>query len=190
MTTLLRLLGLAGATVALVSVSACTNGYAVPIPKGDGYVAGGGGGQGDSTPVPAPDAGSAAPVGGGWQDAGSSAWDAGAGNPGSGSGQDAGNGSALEAGVPTGFDAAPPITPPTQGPLGSCGNPACGTDLDECGCQATDSNGNTVQMGCQAGGQCICLVNQNPVGNAFDENGACGAQSSTVQQFLADCTCQ
>jgi hypothetical protein len=183
MITLLRLLGFAGATVALVSASACTNGYAVPVPPGDGYVAGGPVG-GDPTPTPAPEAGNPAPLGGGgWQDAASPAWDA-------GSGQDAGTSGPVEAGVPTGVDAAPPTTPPAQGPLGSCGNPVCGTDLDECGCQATDSNGNTVQMGCQAGGQCICLVNQNPVGNAFDENGACGAQSSTVQQFLADCTCQ
>jgi len=183
MTALLRLLGLAGATLALASASACTNGYAVPIPPGDGYVAGGPSGGGQATPTPS-EAGTPAPVGGPWQDAGSTAWDA-------GGASDASSGSTpVEAGVPTGVDAAPPVTPPSKGPLGSCTNPVCGTDLNECGCQATDSSGNTVQMGCQAGGQCICLVNQNPVGNAFDENGACGAQASTVEQFLTDCTCQ
>ncbi len=189
MTSLLRLLGFAGATLSLAAVCACTNGNAVPIPAGDGYVAGGAAGGGESTPAPAQEAGSPAPVNGGWQDAGAPAWDGGASNPGQGSGSGAGNGGD-DSGVPTGGDAAPPTTPPTQGALGTCGNPLCGTDLNEGGCQATDSSGNTVQMGCQAGGECICLVNQNPVGNAFDENGACGTQASTAAQFLASCTCQ
>ena len=77
-----------------------------------------------------------------------------------------------------------------MGPLGSCGNPACGTDGTECGCQATDSQGNTVQLGCQAGGQCICLVNQQQSDNPFNENGACTDQASTASQFLANCQCQ
>jgi hypothetical protein len=92
---------------------------------------------------------------------------------------DTGTGGAHDSGVP----AAP------TGPLGSCGNPACGTDLTECGCTATDSAGNTVQLGCQAGGQCICVTNQQPQDNPFNENGACTDAPSTAQQFLQFCTC-
>ena len=95
---------------------------------------------------------------------------------------DAGGGSTIDTGAGT--------PPPAKGPLGSCSNPVCGTDTAECGCQATDSAGNTVQMGCQAGGQCICLVNQQQTDNPFDENGACTDQPSTVEQFLTNCACQ
>lgn len=184
MTILLRLAGIAGATLSLAALCACTNGEATPIPPGDGYVAGGPVGGGESTPAPTQEAGSPAPVNGGWQDASAPAWDGGATPPGQGTG------SGDDAGPPTGLDAAPPTAPPTQGALGTCGNPLCGTNLNVCGCQATDSSGNTVQMGCQAGGECICLVDQNPVGNAFDENGACSTQASTAALFLASCTCQ
>jgi hypothetical protein len=45
-------------------------------------------------------------------------------------------------------------------------------------------------MGCQAGGQCICLVNNQATDQPFDENGACSTQASTVAQFLTNCTCQ
>jgi hypothetical protein len=76
----------------------------------------------------------------------------------------------------------------TSGPLGSCGNPLCGTEGTDCGCQATDSNGNMVQLGCQAGGQCACFVNGNQATNAFDENGACNLQQGPVQDFLQYCT--
>jgi hypothetical protein len=117
----------------------------------------------------------------------------------SGAGSGSGGGSA-DAGGPQGYDAGGPgffidsggtgATPTPSGPLGSCGNPLCGTDLTECGCQATDSAGNTVQLGCQAGGQCICLINNNANDAPFDENGACNAQASTVAAFLANCTCQ
>jgi hypothetical protein len=104
-----------------------------------------------------------------------------------------------EAGAPSGHDAGTSVDagPPkggssggTQGPLGSCTNPICGTDLNECGCQATDSAGNTVQLGCQAGGDCVCLVNQQTDGQPFPENGACNDPPSTVAQFLTNCTCQ
>jgi hypothetical protein len=80
-------------------------------------------------------------------------------------------------------------TQPT-GALGSCTNPACATDGNECGCQATDSSGNTVQLGCQAGGQCVCVVNGNVDTQPFDENGACGTSQASQQQFLQYCTCQ
>jgi hypothetical protein len=106
------------------------------------------------------------------------------GGTGSGGHNDAGGGSG-------GPDAQVPVIDsgsPTKGPLGSCGNPACGTDLTECGCQATDSAGNTVQLGCQAGGLCACFVNGAQDTNAFNENGACNSQQATAQQFLQYCT--
>jgi hypothetical protein len=80
--------------------------------------------------------------------------------------------------------------PQPTGPLGSCTNPACGTEINDCGCQATDSAGNTVQLGCQAGGQCGCFVNGNLDSQPFDENGTCNDQPSVVTAFLTNCTCQ
>ena len=98
---------------------------------------------------------------------------------------DSGTGGLPDTGAPTQGG-----NPPAQGPLGSCTNPACGTDSTECGCQATDSAGNTVQLGCESGGQCGCFVNGNLYTDAFDENGACNDPASTQQQFLAYCSCQ
>jgi hypothetical protein len=90
--------------------------------------------------------------------------------------------------VPTPEASVPPTQP--TGALGSCTNPACATDGTECGCTATGLNGDTFQIGCQAGGQCVCVEDGNVVGQPFDENGACGTSQLTSQQFLAYCTCQ
>lgn len=171
--------------LALSCIAACSAELATPVPQGDGNVAGGT--KGTTTP---PDAGTSAPP------------TPPPGNTGSSSGStsvDAGSPPLpFEAGPPVypdasagggGFDAGPTPTPPS-GALGTCGNPACGTDGNECGCQATDSNGDTVQMGCQAGGECICLVDQQTSDQPFDENGACTDQASTASQFLANCQCQ
>jgi hypothetical protein len=171
--------------VALVlsCLAACSAELATPIPQGDGNVAGGTKGR-----PPAAEAGSPPST-----------------PPPSSSGSSSGGGP-IEAGAPpVTVEAGPPVTPdagggffidsgatppPTQGALGTCGNPACGTDGNECGCQATDSNGDTVQMGCQAGGPCICLVNQQQSTNPFDENGACTDPASTASQFISNCQCQ
>ena len=172
---------------ALTCVAACSTEVATELPASDGNVAGG-----IKTSTPEPDAGATStppPSNSGGlgtepgtpvtTDAGTTpAPEAGGG---SGSTIDSGTGGT---GTP---EAAPP---PTQGPLGTCGNPLCGTDTNECGCQATDSAGNTVQMGCQAGGECICLINQQQTDNPFDENGACSDQASTAAQFISNCTCQ
>ncbi len=45
---------------------------------------------------------------------------------------------------------------------------------------------DTVQMGCQAGGECICLVNQQTSTQPFDEDGACSDPSSTASQFMRE----
>jgi hypothetical protein len=173
------------AALALSCIAACSSELATPIPQGDGNVAGGSRGApaapgtGTTPPSTPPPASTGSSSGGGSVDAGAPALP-------------------FEAGPPVypdaGFGTLPadsgPAPSPTQGPLGSCGNPACATDGNECGCQATDSNGDTVQMGCQAGGECICLVNQQTSTQPFDENGACSDQASTAQQFLANCQCQ
>jgi hypothetical protein len=143
--------------------------------SGSGATGGGGGGVG---------------VGGGGSGSGSNDYDAGA-VPGSTdydaghtpppSGSDGGGGGGADTGT---------STPPT-GPLGSCGNPLCGTSLAQCGCRATDSANNTVELGCESGGQCGCFINgQFTAGTASDENGACGLTSSVKARFLSDCTCQ
>ena len=173
------------AALVLSCLAACSAELATPIPRSDGNVAGGP----RSSPPASADAGSSAPS-----------------NPPPGSSSSSSGGGPIEAGAPpvtfeagapvypdaggggSGFDAGTPS--PTQGPLGSCGNPACATDGNECGCQATDSNGDTVQMGCQAGGECICLVNQQTSTQPFDEDGACSDPSSTASQFIANCDCQ
>lgn len=81
-------------------------------------------------------------------------------------------------------------SPPPAAPLGSCANPICGTDTNECGCQATDGAGDTVQMGCQAGGECVCLVSHQQQDHPFPEDNACADRASTRAQFLANCACQ
>lgn len=168
----------------LSSIVACSAELATPIPQGDGTVAGGTKGT-----TPAPDAGSSAPST----------------PPPASTGSSSGGGSFDAGAPPVTWEAGPPVypdsggggsvidsggTPPTQGALGTCGNPACATDGNECGCQATDSNGDTVQMGCQAGGECICVVNQQTTDQPFDENGACSDQASTASQFITNCPCQ
>jgi len=175
------------AVATLWCVAACSAELATPIPDRDGTLAGSSPSPGTSS-GPAPDAGATTPspapasdsgTGGAiWGDAGSAPVTE-AGGP----VQDSGSGYVIDAG--TGTPAAP-----GTGALGSCGNPACATDGNQCGCQATDSTGNIVQMGCQAGGECICLENQQTTGQPFDENGACSSQSSTTSQFIANCTCQ
>jgi len=176
-----RLLTFASVTFALV---ACSSPYSIPQPSSDGTLVGGGSSE-QQAPAK-PDGGSTPPSGGPSE----GEFDAGP-EPDASSAVDTGS-PTVDAGVPKGVDSGSPQqpTPPAQGPLGSCTNPVCGTDLNECGCQATASNGDTVQMGCQAGGQCICLLNNNQTDQPFDENGACGAQASTVEQFLTNCPCQ
>ena len=166
----------------LSCIVACSAELATPIPQGDGNVAGG---QPKGTSA-APDAGAATPPT----------------PPPSNTGSSSG-GAPIDAGSPpVTFEAGPPVypdagsasfdagTPPTEGALGTCSNPACATDGNECGCQATDSSGDTVQMGCQAGGECVCLVNQQTTTQPFDENGACSDQASTASQFITNCNCQ
>lgn len=184
--------------MAFALATACTNDTTAVIPAGTGSVAGGGyggngggvtngGGSGGGSESPPADAGSGTPAPGTGGDDANAPRPGSEGGTGSGGHQDAGSGSGG-----FGVDGQVPVidsgVPSTSGPLGSCGNPACGTDGTECGCQATDSQGNNVQLGCQAGGQCACFVNGNQDTNAFDENGACNSQPATVQQFLQFCT--
>ena len=129
---------------------------------GSGGSGGGGGGGVDYDAGPVP---------------GSKDYDSGASNPPS-SGKDGGSGA--DAGTNT----------PPSGALGSCGNPLCGTTLSQCGCRATDSANNTIELGCQAGGQCGCFSNGQLVGAASDENGTCGTTSAVKARFLSDCACQ
>ena len=134
-------------------------------PTGGGVAGGGGGGASndyDASPVPgATDYDSGAPA---------TRNDGGGGGTGTGGGKDAGSGN--------------------SGTLGSCGNPICGTDLNQCGCRATDSANNTIEIGCQAGGQCGCFQNGNFVnGTASAENDACQSNADVKDRFLSDCTC-
>lgn len=138
-----------------------SNGGATGVTSGSGSGGGGSGGVDyDAGPVP-----------------GSTDYDSGASAPPS-SGKDGGSGA--DAGTNT----------PPSGALGSCGNPLCGTTLSQCGCRATDSAHNTIELGCQAGGQCGCFSNGQLVGAASDENGTCGASSAVRARFLSDCACQ
>ena len=192
--------------MAFALATACTNDSSGVIPAGSGSVVGGfggssgGGGGGssatnggssggnESSPADAGSGSSTPPPGNSGDDANAPRPEP-EGGAGSGSGghHDAGSGSGG-----FGVDGQVPVidssVPTGTGPLGSCTNPACGTDGNECGCQATDSNGNNVQLGCQAGGQCACFVNGNQNTNAFDENGACNSQAAAEQQlFLQYC---
>jgi hypothetical protein len=165
---------------------ACSSGPSSPLPSGDGNLAGGTP-QGaptqqptsnpaptSTTPAPPPSSTATAPVS---DDAGAP------GTPDASTVIDSGLGYFIDTSTGT------PPTAPT-GALGSCTNPACATDGNECGCQATDSNGDTVQLGCQAGGECVCVLNGNVDTQPFSENGACGTSQETAQQFLQFCTCQ
>jgi len=205
-TTFLAAVAVPAVAMAFCFSTACTNDPTALLPAGTGSVVGGGsygggsgsaanGGSGSSSggneSSPPEDAGSTSttpPPGNGGDDANAPRPDP-EGGTGTGSGghQDAGSGSGG-----FGVDGQVPVidsgTTTTSGPLGSCTNPACGTQGNQCGCQATDSNGNTVQLGCQAGGQCACFVNGNQSTNAFDENGACNLQQGPVQDFLQYCT--
>lgn len=170
--------------LALSFVAACSSELASPVPQGDGELAGAAPGGTPTTE----DAGAPAPPSGSTSSSGAAPHvDAGtptppvtveAGSPvvpdasGSGSGVDSG-----------------PAVPPISG-TGICSTPACATDGNECGCQATNPDGKTVQMGCQAGGECICLVDEQPAGQTFSEDGACSDQSSMATQFVMNCQCQ
>ncbi|HEY1693344.1 MAG TPA: hypothetical protein VGG39_14350 [Polyangiaceae bacterium] len=177
--------------LATTTFAACSAQVATPIPQGDGNIAGGtpkGGGE-PATPAPEAGGGTATPPPASTGDP-TEPPDAGSG-PTTGpidSGapvQDSGSGYFIDTGTGTGTGTG---TAPS-GPAGSCTNPLCATDGNECGCTATDSEGNTVQLGCQAGGECGCFVNQQLDDNPFDEDGACTDPSSTQQQFLQNCTC-
>jgi hypothetical protein len=109
---------------------------------------------------------------------------------------DAGTTPGYDAGTPH-YDAGSPAQPDSganvTGAPGSCTNPLCATDpsSDYCGCTATDSNGNQVQLGCQPGGECGCFVNQNLVDSTVEsENGLCGETPADQQQFfIQTCAC-
>lgn len=167
-------------------IVACSSSASTPLPPGDGNLAGGAPPQGTTTPPastgsPAPTATSTTPPpAAGDRDASSDAgtWDT-----------DTGATTVVDSGLGYFIDTSSGVSTPT-GALGSCTNPACATDGNECGCQATDSSGNTVQLGCQAGGECVCVLNGNVDTNPFSENGACSTSQSTAQQFLQYCTCQ
>lgn len=175
-------------SAAALFLFACSATTATQLPSGDGNVAGGGSqtsstpppptdpDAGSSTPPPptsTPDAGMPPPTS--WPDSGTAWVDSGP--------ADSGLGYFIDTGT------APEAGAPPSGALGSCSNPACATDGTECGCQAIDSLGEQILMGCQAGGQCICLTNMQPQDNPFDENGACSASPATAQQFLQFCNC-
>jgi hypothetical protein len=178
-------------TAAALFLFACSATTATQVPTGDGTVAGGGAttssttspttDPGDAGPAPTsppqtgtPEAGMPPPSGGP---------DSGATGTGDSGAVDSGPGYFIDTG------AAHEAAVPPPAPLGSCNNPACATDGTECGCQAIDSLGEQILMGCQAGGQCICLTNMQPQDNPFDENGACNAAPATAQQFLQFCNC-
>ncbi|HEY8040117.1 MAG TPA: hypothetical protein VIF15_10005 [Polyangiaceae bacterium] len=191
-TSIRRFLAVPVAASGLALAVACSNPGAALLPATDGWgpsggvVSGGGHDAGStSTPPPSPTGGGSGSGGGAGSGSGGGTgtgqMDASPGSPDSG-----GTVPVLDSGTGT-KDASPP---PAKGPLGSCTNPMCGTDTTQCGCTATDSQGNTVQLGCQAGGDCACFVNQQQVDNAFPENGACADTPSTQQQFLTSCTCQ
>jgi len=185
-----HLLASSGA-VLLLGVSllaACSSGASSPLPPGDGNLTGGGpapaGGDTPppaSTSSPAPTSTTPAPA----PTSTTPPVDADAGT----SWADAGTTPVVDSGLGYFIDTSTGGQTPS-GPLGSCTNPACATDGNECGCQATDSQGNTVQLGCQAGGDCVCVLNGNVDDNPFSENGACSTSQTTAQQFLQYCTCQ
>jgi len=114
-----------------------------------------------------------------WPDAGvhdASAWDAGI---------DTGGGSAPDTGA---LDSGPPST--TQGNVGSCGNPICAGDgLGDCGCYATDSQGNAVTIGC-SGTDCACFVNQQQVDDDVQVSDVCDSNGATAQAFSIECSCE
>jgi len=183
--------------------TACTNEPGAVLPEGSGTIVGGtgygggsggstgstNGGSGGGTTSPPADAGlsNTPPPGTGDDDANAPRPDPEAG-AGSGGQHDSGSGSG---GYGFGVDGQVPVIDSgsgTSGPLGSCTNPACGSDGNECGCQATDSNGNNVQLGCEAGGLCACFVNGNQVTDAFNENGVCSeTPQDEAQMFLQYC---
>lgn len=101
-----------------------------------------------------------------------------AGGGGTSPGVDAGGGS-------TGSADAGPTNNATPG---TCQNPLCITDGVACGCHATDSQGNKVEIGCQ-GGQCVCIVNGQVDGQPIDDPNSCDSQSTVKADFLANCTC-
>jgi hypothetical protein len=77
----------------------------------------------------------------------------------------------------------------TQTDDGSCTSPLCGSlDAGYCGCKAL-SGASTYLMGCAAGGQCVCLIDQQVSNQGFDENGACGSVTTMQQAFVTNCTC-
>lgn len=165
---------------------ACSSGAGSPLPSGDGNLAGSAPAAAATTPPPMT-TGSTAPTSSAPTPPPSNPWDAGSDSesweP------DAGTSPVVDSGPGYFIDTSTGGQTPS-GPLGSCTNPACATDGNECGCQATDSQGNTVQLGCQAGGECVCVLNGNVDDNPFDENGACSTSQTTAQQFLQYCTCQ
>jgi hypothetical protein len=116
-----------------------------------------------------------------WPDA--SAWDAGAWD--AAWGPDATGGSAADSGA---IDSGSPST--TQGNVGSCGNPICAGDgVGDCGCYATDSQGNAVTFGC-SGTDCACFVNQQQSDDDVEVDGVCDSNGATAQAFLIECSCQ
>jgi len=121
----------------------------------------------------------AAPVG---HDA---AWDAGAWDASKwDSGVDTGTGWAADTGAWT------PDSGASLGNAGSCGNPICvGDGLGDCGCYATDSQGNAVTLGCDGDG-CACFLNQEPTDDVVESVDACGSNDQTAAAFIASCSCE
>ncbi len=169
---------------ALLVGAACTQPVATQIPLSDGWGPGGGGpkspGQGSGATSSSGSSSGAKPSSSG----------SGSGGVSSGSGgYDAGGYGKTDAGG-GGYDAGSTLEGGGAQNAGSCQSPHCATDTNECGCQATDSNGAQVLLGCQAGGDCVCIVNGNVDGQPFPEDGACADQQSTEAQFLTNCSCQ
>ena len=84
-------------------------------------------------------------------------------------------------------------TPAPNAPLGSCGNPRCGTfgQGGDCGCTARDSNGNQVQLGCNgAQGVCACFTNGQQSTQVVDAPNACDTNAATMAEFMSECGCQ
>lgn len=192
-TSLRRLFASAVVSIGVASLAACSSGQSTSVPLSDGWGPSGGNVAGSSSET----ASSSSGGGSGSGSAGSgSGTRGGTGGGGSGTGGSSGSGGAsLDAGsghqpYPDAGSGGVDASPPKAAAPGTCANPNCGTDTNECGCQATDSAGETVLLGCQAGGDCVCLVNGQPAGQPFPEDNACSDEVSTRLQFLTNCACQ
>jgi hypothetical protein len=127
-----------------------------------------------------PNGDDAAPV---WHDA--AAWDSGARDTGAWEASTWDSGWGVETGTGWAGDSGS-----YGGNAGSCSNPICiGDGLGDCGCYATDSQGNAITLGCNGDG-CACFVNQQQTNDDVESVDACGSNDETAQAFVASCLCE